>query len=87
MFNTETRQGALADLFGVAINPDDNRQVFIELVECTRNAFGIDSDVAAPLAPAGTALEARLRELEKLKNDGVISEQEYQKARSAALGL
>ena len=85
-------------MFGVAINPDDNRQVFIELVECTRNAFGIDSDIAAPLAPAGTAiaaplapaetaLETRLRELEELKNDGDISEQEYLKARSAALGL
>ena len=36
IFNTETGQGALADLFGVAINPDENQQAFVELVQCTR---------------------------------------------------
>jgi hypothetical protein len=87
MFNTETKRGALADLFGVAINPDNNPQVFIELVECARDAFEINTDIAAPPESLETALETRLRELEKLKNDGVISEQEYQRARSAALGL
>ena len=37
IFNTETGRGALADLFGVAINPDENQQAFVELVRCTRN--------------------------------------------------
>ena len=98
MFNTDTRRGALSDLFGVAINPDGYPQIFIELVECTRNGFGFDTYVPAtpvdragitapPAERAETSLETRLRELEKLKNDGLISEQEYQKARSAALGL
>ena len=37
IFNTDTGRGALADVFGVAINPEENRQAFVELVQCTRN--------------------------------------------------
>ncbi len=36
IFNAETGQGALADVFGAALNPDDNRQTFVELVECAK---------------------------------------------------
>ena len=36
MFNTDTGKGALADVFGAAVNPDDYKQLYVELVECTR---------------------------------------------------
>jgi len=37
IFNTDTGKGALADVFGAALNPDDNKQMFVELVECTES--------------------------------------------------
>ncbi len=58
-----------------------------EILDAARNADDGTDEVSADGAPITTNLAERLRELDALKEQGLIDEGEYQQLRQQALGL